>query len=514
MATTKKKKSALRKVKSLKKASAPHIIVSALAGTGKTTTIVEGLKELKGEGSSFTPSPQQEAIWDAIKLSSADSTVCFVAFNKAIATELKDRVPEGVDAMTMHSMGMKSVLGTYGKLKVDNWRVPNMIADILGKDLREIRKKNATALRASERLVSLCKMNLLEPTEKNLLYLTTHYDIDLNASQDTIFSLVPQVLDRCKAVDEDRCMNFDDMIWLPIINELSVPKYDVLFVDECQDLNPCQQQLALKAGRRLVLVGDRNQAIYAFAGADSKSITNMEDILASKPEGCSVLPLTETRRCGKAIVEEARRFVSDFSAHVNNSAGSITTTKVDQYQKLAVAGDMILCRVNAPLVKECFRFIRNGQKANIKGRDIGVGLVSTVKKMKALDINDLAGKLSDWVDQETNKENAKKNPNEAKLERITDRYECLCYFLEDCRTVEQVIIKIEDMFKDKTVEGIMLSSIHKAKGLEASRVFFLQMKNCPCPHPMAKTVEAKEQELNLCYVAVTRSIHELIYVTD
>jgi superfamily I DNA/RNA helicase len=55
--------------------------------------------------------------------------------------------------------------------------------------------------------------------------------------------------------------------------------------------------------------------------------------------------------------------------------------------------------------------------------------------------------------------------------------------------------------------------VYGAKGLEASRVFFLRPKEAPCPHPLSKTPQAMEQEMNLCYVATTRAINELIHVS-
>jgi superfamily I DNA/RNA helicase len=70
---------------------------------------------------------------------------------------------------------------------------------------------------------------------------------------------------------------------------------------------------------------------------------------------------------------------------------------------------------------------------------------------------------------------------------------------------------IDGLFDDSDVKKcIRLSSIHRSKGLEASKVFFYNPGNVP--HPMAKTEEAKIQEMNLKFVATTRAINELIYV--
>jgi superfamily I DNA/RNA helicase len=178
------------------------------------------------------------------------------------------------------------------------------------------------------------------------------------------------------------------------------------------------------------------------------------------------------------------------------------------------SGDMLLCRVNAPLVSECFKFIKLGKKANIQGRDVGQGLISTINKMDANDLGDLQMKLSDWLHREVTKENNKRNPSDSRIITLQDRYDCINCFMEDQTTIEQVINSIKELFTDdKDCPGIMLSSIHKAKGLEAKRVFLLEPEGATVPHPMAKTEWQQEQEMNLRYVAITRAIEELVYVS-
>ena len=66
---------------------------------------------------------------------------------------------------------------------------------------------------------------------------------------------------------------------------------------------------------------------------------------------------------------------------------------------------------------------------------------------------------------------------------------------------------------DGETDGVLLSSIHKAKGLEADRVFLIEPEGAPVPHPMAKQDWEIEQEWNLRYVAITRAKKELIYVS-
>lgn len=315
-------------------------------------------------------------------------------------------------------------------------------------------------------------------------------------------------------------MDFDDMIWLPIKLNLPVTKYALLMVDESQDLNKAQQALALRAGKRLIFVGDVNQSIYGFAGADAESMANLETQLVNSEAGCRLLPLTVTRRCGKAIVAEAQRLVPEFEAHESNGEGKVTTAPFgtptgtgQSYVDSVNDGDMIICRVNAPLVSQCFRFIKQNRKATIQGKDMIAGLISTVKKMKAKNIPDLVEKLDKWFHAEEEKELKKCNPSEARLIALQDRVDCLNVFASNVESVDEMINKIKTVFvDDDTIKGIKLSSIHKAKGLEADRVFFLMPANAPCPHPMAKTAWAIKQEHHLVYVGITRAIKELTYV--
>jgi DNA helicase-2/ATP-dependent DNA helicase PcrA len=509
--------------------AAPHLIVIARAGTGKTTTLVEGLKIVKGIYSKLIPSPQQAAVWEQMKLSSKEAeSICFVAFNKSIATELQTRMPAGCNAMTLHSMGNKACFQAYGKLRLNQYRTQDLLSDLTGLDTWEMRKKKGTMVSAVEDLVALCKQNLIgspdmeqNEWEEALDVLCSYYEVELNGSKEEVYKYVPQILELCRNPLKDNCMDFNDMIWLPVINSLPCYRYKVLLVDEAQDLNRCQQQLALKSGDRLILCGDPCQAIYGFAGADAESMSRMEQILKGTPRGCETLPLTVTRRCGQLIVTEAQSIVPDFEAFETNPLGVVTRMEVNNYTKTVNDGDFILCRVNGPLVSQCFRFLKEGRKANIQGRDVGQGLISTIKKLsKGKDwdsitsVVDFLTALDGWYHGESKKELAKRNPSESRLITLEDRKSCLEMFCQDVKSLNEVISKIESIFTDTNRAGIRLSSIHKSKGLEAKRVFLLEPKGATVPHPMAKSDWQRGQEMNLRYVAITRAIEEIVYVTE
>lgn len=536
-----------------KEDKAPHVIVEALAGCGKSTTLTEGLHYVMGVESKLTPSPQQRQVWDSMALSKGVAkTVGMCAFNKAIATELQSRVPQGVEALTMHSMGFRAIRKSFPRVDAGDrgkWRVNNFLCDILQVDSREVRKdpKLSALVRTTETLVALAKMNLTcmgipmfeherDSTRASLNDLIEYYDIDVNGSKDKILDLIPQVIERCKDVGRDNLIDFNDMVWLPVALDLPMQQYDLLLIDEAQDLSKVQQELAIRSGKRLIFVGDKRQSIYAFAGSDSKSVDNLHKRLGESQRGLQVIPLTVTRRCGKAIVKEAQAYVPAFEAHESNPEGIITEAlytlqkTIDgleelpwekTYGPLVKAGDMVLCRHNAPLVSQCFKFLKRGIKANIQGRDVGQGLSSLIRKLagkeydggdKPMPIAEFVGKLDDWLHAEIDKEQAKKHPNENRIVGLQDKVDCILAFSDGVTNTTQILTKIDSVFTDdRKSPGVRFSSGHKAKGLEARMVFFLD--------PIALRFQRKkqadwerEQNNNLRYVMITRAIEELCYV--
>jgi hypothetical protein len=520
---------------------ARHIELQAYAGTGKTTSIVRGVMKKKGMNPGIVPSPQQEQFWTEMEVGKGN-TMRISAFNTAITNEVKNQLiktgldKRGVEARGIHSLGYGAVTKAFGKQEASNWAVLDILGDILGGNINDIKKQNGmtTVVSATDELVGLCKQTLTEPTPENLDQLASHYDVDLNSSRDRVYDLVPQVLDKCRS-PKGR-ISFDDMVWLPVVLGLPIYKVDDQIIDESQDLNRMQQELMYRAGHRITFVGDNHQAIYGFAGADAESMARMSRTLAATSRGLVSLPLTVTRRCGKAIVEEARQIVPDFEAHESNPLGMVTSARYpvrgkssnywtgggsttelkweESYLCKVQPGDMVLCRVNAPLVSQCFKFLRRKIPANIQGRKIGEGLITMINKSKATSREGLMGWLEDWLTKETALENAKKYPGEDRLIALQDKYDCLSCFVYDADSVDGVKRMINDIFTDnKNNPGVRLSSIHKSKGLEAANVFLLEPEGATVPHPMAKSAWQIAQEWNLRYVAITRAIESLTYVS-
>jgi len=501
-----------------------NLVVIARAGTGKTFTLIEGLNKIRNvpkfEG---TPSSQQEAIWEAMQSGPTPLSVLFCAFNKSIQKELERKVPLGCQASTIHSLGNKLVRSRYPKPRMTKWKTPDLLEEITGMDYRELKKDKSSMVQTVQRLVGLAKLTLAGWTKEcgfeaatigkgHLDELCNQYGIEMNGDADEIYDYVPKVLELSREM-ETNTFDYDDMIWLPVVNDIPVAKYDLLLVDEAQDMNACQQQLIMKTGKRIIACGDPMQAIYGFAGADTESIEHLITNLTKRDsKKVEVLPLNVTFRCCKAVVNEARKIVEDYSAWEENMQGDVVYRGYDEMMRNAKDGEMILCRTNAPLVSTAFRLISNGTKATIRGNDIGKGLTMLIDKLKATDVGDLMSKVDDYYHQECQKLQKRRIPPEAQLIALKDKRDCILAFCEGCYEISDVTNSIKAMFIDDKSEGVCLSSIHRAKGLEAYKVYI--MRPDLLPHPMASTPWQREQESNLKYVGITRAIERLIWVHE
>jgi superfamily I DNA/RNA helicase len=144
-----------------------------------------------------------------------------------------------------------------------------------------------------------------------------------------------------------------------------------------------------------------------------------------------------------------------------------------------------------------------------------MGLTSLVRRMKGASVEDLLNKIGLWEAREVARlemllvgsTDQRQRTVESKIEAIRDQASMLISLADGADSVNHVEDRIDALFKDDGmgIAGMVTcSSVHKAKGLEADRVFVLQdtMKH------------HNQEELNIQYVAITRAKHELVYVVD
>lgn len=453
-----------------------HMMVYAGAGTGKTYTIIEGANRIVGSKG-------------------------FLAFNKSIATEIGKKVPLDCEAMTFHSLGLSSLKMARRDCKVDTKKTYNIINAVMGREYNSGSTLN--------RLISLIKSTMIEWDDRDAISeIIGEYNLEFDGLREERNGILrlPQIKNMCMDMS---IVDFDDMIWLPVVLNLPVKHYDTVFVDEAQDFNEVQRRLILKTcnGGRMIVVGDPRQAIYGFRGADSTSMDMFKETLLASDKGVKQYPLTTTFRCPRLVVAEANRYVENY--HCMESAEDGTVNVNSQFNPSI--GDLVLCRTNAPLVGHCFSLIAEGIPAYVMGRDIGYSLSLLVNKVTqngSMAIEDFLPMLETHVQRKIEVFMRADKINQ--VESLVDKKECIIHLTGRTTTVQGLLGNIKTIFGDGKKAGVVFSTIHKAKGLEANNVWIIETQLMP--HPMARSDADKEQEMNLCYVAITRAKKVLNYV--
>jgi superfamily I DNA/RNA helicase len=241
----------------------------------------------------------------------------------------------------------------------------------------------------------------------------------------------------------------------------------------------------------------------------------MEEYLSATKVGVKKLTLTTTWRCPKSHVVNVNKYVADIKAADIAEEGIIEHSEADDLTAQAKIGDMVISRVNANLCAAAFRLIRNGTPCRILGRDYGANLISLVKKLDTDDkIKTLVETLKTWRGEEEARINKAYTFPDKQLQLLAEKYQSLVYLTGGLDTVTKLVDRIDSLFSSKLTadKSVTLSTVHKAKGLESDNVFILGREKMP--HPMAKKPWEKQQELNLIYVAETRSKHRLILVSE
>ena len=467
-----------------------NAIVRARAGCGKTTTIIEAIN--------FAQEPK----------------ILLAAFNKEIAEELKRRLRNPrARAQTLHSLGNYYIWKKWGSVTIDSKRGLRLAASASGFDPLNLSDAQRDWSKLVNDLASLGKNISPFATPAELSDIALDFgvipegdDADHRISINRLANHAHQAMQL--ATQKDGCIDFDDMIFLPVRNRWAFPMYGLVVIDEAQDMNPTQLQLAQKAckrGGRICVVGDDRQAIYAFRGADSNALDNLKKTLKATEFG-----LTVTYRCPKAVVQEARILVEDFEAHETAPEGIVDSATLADARNNAVPGNFVLSRTNAPLVGVCLGILRNGNRAFIRGRDIGASLTKIVKDRGVATIPALAEAMHVFKTRMFEKLTSEDAKDEA-FQRVEDQVETISVLSEGLATTKELIARIESLFTDATPsDSVICSTIHKAKGLEAEHVYLMRDT---FRRAFKNDEEVDNEELNLAYVGITRAKQRLTYVS-
>lgn len=504
-----------------------NLLMTAVAGSGKTTTLLMMLQHMGGY-------------------------VSVVCYNKPVQIEIEAKVRKmgfgnNVQVGTFHSFGLRAWRRVAPNTKVEGmdeksagYYKMDRIFDIMDglESFQDIQPMPVPMEYRGfvKKLMGLAKQYAIGTSNKYRAddltlwrELVDHFDLDEmftdkgfgNGNPDQIAGMVEVGIAYAQEALSIsyklawEVVDFDDMVYMPLFSNFRIFQVNWLLVDEAQDLNRSRRLLAQRMVHpyfgRAIFVGDDRQAIYGFSGADAESFARIREEFR-----CKDLPLTYTFRCPKKVVELAKTWVSHIEATPEAPEGTVRRISVQEFAKMdLLPTDAILCRNNAPLVMLAFALIRKGIGCYVEGRDIGKNIMDLASKWSVAKLSILRERAMAYKAREIAK--LLRKGHEAQADLVADRVDTLLALIEGMpkeATVYDLQVRITSMFKNKEDmprQLLVLSSIHKAKGKEWNRVFLLG-RNSLMPSPYAKRDWHKTQEANLCYVAVTRAMDTLIEV--
>ena len=477
-----------------------NCVIKAGAGAGKTLTAVTSMK--------LIPNKQN---------------CLFIAFNKSIVDELSKRLTEynNVHIRTIHSLGYLMLKRNHQiDFIIDEYKYRTFVKSNINELTNIFNEKKLTSNQSNQyieniiQLIDLSRFNLAQ-TEKEIKKIANKYTIPISYDE---CEIVVKCLNWGKEHFEK--IDYTDMIWLPTELSLNTKglQFDWIFIDESQDLSLAAVQMFMKCfkrGTRFVSIGDENQSINQFAGSSDEAF----NYLCNYPH-TTIFDLPITYRCAQKITTYANKIVPSLLCRKDADEGKIQQNVRMSYLK---NGDMVLARTKAPLIKLYTRLLRRNVKCYIKGNEIGDNLLKIINSYNNKELNQdlkkdgLFIRLYDNLFTERNKlmETHGLDIKDATLSsyimNIYDTINTLYVLSENKTTKEELANHIKTIFGNEN-DGVCLSTIHKAKGLEADNVYILC--HSAMPSKLAKTKWEIEQEKNLMYVAYTRAKHCLGFIDE
>lgn len=491
------------------------LAVNAVAGSGKSTTI------------------------EWLVLSGAmKGKILVCAFNKHIATPMKELLKPATncEVATINAHGNRTVKYHANRKDwdyLDGRKYTNYVRDELraaSRGSNDIARAISDQWPASAigNLISLARNTLsarMTATGQIRLHrsayesLRENYDIEIpNVMDEWALNCVNRCLQR--GLDEWRTViDFGDQNWLPNILDQRPMQYDWVVVDEAQDLNANQLEYVmrcLKSTGRLLICGDPYQAMYGFAGAMPDSFER-----AVQRSDAKNLPLSICYRCPTSHLDEAREIVPHIEAGPAAIEGIRDSVNWSNLHTNWTYGDVVMCRLNAPLLELAYDQISKGVGAKIRGGDLGKTLKGDVRKIGKRPGFQYPSfpRFAEQLCEERVGEILRKNGNDLEdmaIQRTRDRHACVMIIYDNCAqatSTDSLEKAIDDLFDERNAT-VLLSTVHKSKGTEADRIFLLQPELMPFWAAQFGPEWQQQQEMNIKYVALTRAKKAMYDIVD
>lgn len=465
------------------KSSRQNMIINALAGAAKTSTLEFICQQVTG------------------------IPILSLAFNKRIADEMTKRLPGHVKCQTLNSLGHRVWANATGKrLVLSNDKVYGLVKLFSNRLDRADQKEFFESFSDVTQAVAFAKVHGYIPeTVKFGTGLINREEFLATAFDIRPTSLVIEAVDWClkESIREayEGVVDFADQLYMPTLFGGTFPKFPLVLVDEAQDLSPLNHAMLAKlcTTSRLIAVGDPYQSIYGFRGAVSSGMTVLKETFEAEEFTLSV-----SFRCPIAIVKRARFRAPHMKWWGEAQEGEVNVLETWNANTIP-DGAAVICRCNGPLFTLAFRLIRAGRGVHLVGADIGPGLVKQLKKLgpESMTQAQLFDAIDSWETEMLKKSTRKGS--------VIEKAQCLRIFAEQGPNLGAAVAYAEMLF---SVKGpIQLLSGHKSKGLEWPHVFHLDPQLIPFPY-VEHSQASMEQELNVRYVIETRPKEKLTLISS
>jgi len=464
-----------------------NVCVEATAGAGKTTTLLGCLDVVPKTKKSL-----------------------FLSFSKAIVEELKPKMPAHIQANTLHSKGIRFLFKKFEKLVIDEDKYKKLaLKHFLPK--KEAKKEHYRECYLIADICNYARMTLTPFNPEELTLMCNYYSLDFTPSS---IEKSIELLNKSLEMKTGGTIDFVDMIYLPInIPGIIDEKYDFIFLDEAQDTNKAQLQfieMLLKSDGRLIAVGDKNQSIYSFSGADIESFQKIQ----ARPNTIT-LPLDTSYRCPISVVNRAQTIYPNAIKAWENA--QIGVDRRGHWTEIS-EGDMVVSRTTRPLIALYFKLIEEDIKAVIVGKDIEQGLIylaeKCVSETKEGTIYNLKRRLQELQEELLELGySAISIATDKKYVALEEKIQVIALILQKISSPKYLVDKIKEIFREDK-KACRLMTIHRSKGLENNRVFVVERFNNKrlMPSEYAQQAWEKIQESNLEFVAYTRSKSDIIFL--
>ncbi|WP_445517307.1 UvrD-helicase domain-containing protein [Streptomyces sp. NEAU-174] len=457
------------------------IVVQALAGTGKTSTLQMLTRR----------TPEQR--------------FAYVAFNSSIAAEAKRKFPNNVTARTSHSFARTAMQNTPLRKKIETAgrnggaRRPKDVAAALGitEPFVVARVKGQTQHMGAEdvaRVVTGAIRRFRESADAELAPQHLGEKWANSPAAAALLDVARRAWADIKDPNSDKLFfSHDDYLKLWALTNPRL-NYDVILFDEAQDINAVLKKVIQDQSAQTIVVGDSNQQIYEFRGAI--------DALKGWPADI-VLPLTQSWRFGPEVAEVGNAYLKMLGSDLLLEGNPNRDTALGPVEE----PDAVLCRTNVGAISAVFAGFEAGKRVALVGggRDIEdiAKAAQDLLRGRRTKHPELAN-FETWREVREYAETDEEAKTLQMFVRLVDRYspEGLLGMIGD--------LVPEDARDEETRPELVVSTAHKAKGREWDLVRI--GADFPQPKENTETGELdlpSAEELRLAYVALTRAKQRL-----